>query len=538
MRQTIRQLLLLPIGFWMAPVLSGLMTVSFPMAFAAAEDTPTTTVSPTPKSRLLSGMPPLRELVAPPTPAPVIALNSSGFSFSAQQGNLLPSPQILTISNHGRGRLNWSATTRATWLTLSPASGIGNGTVTVTPVLGSLTPATYTGSITLSAPGAQPVSIPVTFTVTPPPVPPTIGVSSPSLSFTAQQGGSNPAPQALNISNTGGGTLTWTANDNAPWLTLSSTTGTGNSTVTVTPALGSLTTATYTGSITLSAPGAQPVSIPVTFTVTPPPTSISLTPSSLNYTGVSGNPNPANQAVIVTSNSTWTASVNAAWLKLSTTSGSGNGIILAGVNLGGLAGTTHTGTITVTAGNTTKTVSVTLTLSTGSLTLSSSNLAFTATQGSGNLPSKDITVQSNGSWTATENASWLLLSQTSGSNHGTITASVDVSKAQQGENQTTLTVASGGIIKTITITLTVGGPLATLAWKPNSETDLAGYKVYRSTTPGKYGPQNVIALVQKNVTTYQATGLQFKTTYYFVVTAFDLAGNESGYSNEVSKSIY
>ncbi|MDH4152911.1 MAG: fibronectin type III domain-containing protein [Nitrospira sp.] len=77
-----------------------------------------------------------------------------------------------------------------------------------------------------------------------------------------------------------------------------------------------------------------------------------------------------------------------------------------------------------------------------------------------------------------------------------------------------------------------------MTWKPNSETDLAGYKVYRSTIRGKYGPENAIALLQKNVTTYQVTGLQPKTTYYFVVTAFDMAGNESGYSNEVSKSIY
>ena len=537
MRQNIRQLLLFPIGFCVASSLFEPTIVSIPVAFAAAEATPPSTVSPTPKSRLLSGMPTLRQLVAPSDPAPVIALNSSGFSFSAQQGTSAPPPRLLTVSNHGGGILNWNATTSAAWLTLSPASGTGSGIVSISPMNGSLGPGTHTGSITLRAPGAQPVSIPVTFTVTPPPVPPAIGVSAPSLSFTAQQNSSNPPPQALNIRNTGGGTLTWTASDNVAWLTLSSTTGTGNGTVSVTPILGSLGPGTHTGSITLRAPGAQPVSIPVTFTVTPPLTSITLSPSSLTYTGVSGGSNPANQPVTVTSNGTWTASANAAWIKLSTTSGSGSGTIIAGVNLGGLVGTPHTGTITVTAGNMTKTVGVTLTLATGSLTLSSSDLAFTATQGS-NPSSKDITVQSNGSWTATKNASWLSLSQTSGSNNGTITASVDTSKAQPGENQTTLTVASGAIIKTVTIRLTVDGPFATLTWKPNSETDLAGYKVYRSTIRGKYGPENAIALLQKNVTTYQVTGLQPKTTYYFVVTAFDMAGNESGYSNEVSKSIY
>jgi Viral BACON domain len=440
MRQNIRELLLFPIGFCMVSILSGPMIVSNPTAFAATENS---SVSPTPKSRLMSGMPPLRRLVTPPSPAPAIALNAVSFSFNIQQGDSPPPPQLLTVSNRGGGTLNWNATTNVAWLTLSPASGTGNGTVTITPVLGSLAAATYTGNITLSAPGAPPVSIPVTFTVTPPPVPPAIGVSATSLSFTAQQNGSTPAAQLLSIRNTGGGTLNWTASDNAAWLTLSAAAGTGNGTVTITPILGSLAAATYTGNITLSAPGAPPVSIPVTFTVTPPTTSVALSPSSLTYTGM---PDGSRQTITVTANGNWTASVNATWLKLSTTSGSGN---------------------------------------------------------------------------------------------GTIIASVDTSQANQGPNQTTITVTSGGVIKTVSITLTISsGPFATLTWKANNETDLAGYKVYRSTVSGRYEPKDVIVLLQKNVTTYQATGLQPRTTYFFVVTAFDLAGNESGYSNQVSKSIY
>ena len=55
---------------------------------------------------------------------------------------------------------------------------------------------------------------------------PTIGVSPTSLSFTATVGGSNPANQTLSITNTGSGTLNWTASDNATWLTLAPTSGT------------------------------------------------------------------------------------------------------------------------------------------------------------------------------------------------------------------------------------------------------------------------------------------------------------------------
>ena len=57
---------------------------------------------------------------------------------------------------------------------------------------------------------------------------PAIGTSPTSLSFTAQQGGGNPTAQTLTISNTGGGTLSWSASDSTTWLSLSPASGTGN----------------------------------------------------------------------------------------------------------------------------------------------------------------------------------------------------------------------------------------------------------------------------------------------------------------------
>jgi fibronectin type 3 domain-containing protein len=77
---------------------------------------------------------------------------------------------------------------------------------------------------------------------------------------------------------------------------------------------------------------------------------------------------------------------------------------------------------------------------------------------------------------------------------------------------------------------------ATLTWSINTESDLAGYKVYRGTGSGAYGAP--IATLPKTITTYTATELQNGTTYYFVLTAYDEGGNESTFSNEVSKSIF
>ncbi len=54
-----------------------------------------------------------------------------------------------------------------------------------------------------------------------------------------------------------------------------------------------------------------------------------------------------------------------------------------------------------------------------------------------------------------------------------------------------------------------------LAWDPNTEPDLAGYKVYYGTASRAYGnPVNV-----GNVTSYSLTGLTRGQTYFIAVTS-------------------
>ena len=72
----------------------------------------------------------------------------------------------------------------------------------------------------------------------------------------------------------------------------------------------------------------------------------------------------------------------------------------------------------------------------------------------------------------------------------------------------------------------------TLGWNPNTEPDLAGYKVYEATSPGSYGA--AIATLPANATSFVATGLQPGVTYFFVITAYDTSGNESARSPELS----
>jgi hypothetical protein len=70
----------------------------------------------------------------------------------------------------------------------------------------------------------------------------------------------------------------------------------------------------------------------------------------------------------------------------------------------------------------------------------------------------------------------------------------------------------------------------TLAWDPNTEADLAGYRVYYGTSSRDYG----VTLDVGNWTSCTIGGLQQGKTYYFAVTAYDTVGNESDFSEEVS----
>src|SRR5207247_219892 len=166
----------------------------------------------------------------------------------------------------------------------------------------------------------SPKTSPVTFTVDPA-TPPTLSVTPTSLAFNGTQGGSSPAAKALSVSNTGGGSMDWTASDGAAWLTLSPTSGTNSGTVTATPSITGLAAGTYTTDITVTAAGANgsPKTIPVTLTVDPPaPPALAVSPASLAFTATVGGASPAAKTLSVTNGGSGTLDVtssdDAAWL--------------------------------------------------------------------------------------------------------------------------------------------------------------------------------------------------------------------------------
>jgi fibronectin type 3 domain-containing protein len=80
------------------------------------------------------------------------------------------------------------------------------------------------------------------------------------------------------------------------------------------------------------------------------------------------------------------------------------------------------------------------------------------------------------------------------------------------------------------LTATAGIGHVSLDWDTNIESDLAGYDIYRSLTPG--GPYTLIQNVTASA--YSDDSANNGVMYYYVVTAKDTSGHTSGNSNEGS----
>ena len=170
----------------------------------------------------------------------------------------------------------------------------------------------------------------------------TIDVSPSELSFTAQQGQSNPPEQTLTASNSGTDTLTYTATSTDSWIVLNTPTGTigpgSSGTISVGVNISGLSAATYNGQITIAAASGDSEVIKVNLKVTAPPIlpTLTVTPRTLNYTYRVGDPPPSSQKVTIELSggaATWTATSDSQWISIVPSTISTNSYTQAAVNV-------------------------------------------------------------------------------------------------------------------------------------------------------------------------------------------------------------
>lgn len=82
--------------------------------------------------------------------------------------------------------------------------------------------------------------------------------------------------------------------------------------------------------------------------------------------------------------------------------------------------------------------------------------------------------------------------------------------------------------------IVVGTNPTTLSWEPplGQPADMTGYRVYYGT-----GTRNYLGVVNAGSSTSAVIDSLPSGVWYFAVTSYDSAGNESTYSNEVAKQI-
>jgi uncharacterized protein (TIGR03437 family) len=197
------------------------------------------------------------------TGATSLSANPNIVKFAYAQGGSAPGSQSIQISSAGAGSVAFTATSNVSWLTVSPASGVIPGTLTVSVSVAQLGVGLYAGTILVTPASGSPLSIPVNLVIT---APATLLPSPSTLAVTYSQG-SKPPSQSVQIPSPASGSVSFTASSSASWLTVAPLSGSTPATLTVAISEG-LAVGNYAAIVYVTVGGSVVASIVVTATVT------------------------------------------------------------------------------------------------------------------------------------------------------------------------------------------------------------------------------------------------------------------------------
>jgi hypothetical protein len=245
-------------------------------------------------------------------------VNQSGCTYTVSP----TSQNIAAAANTGSATIStqsvcaWTAVSNASWITItSGSSGTGNGTTNYA-IAANAASTQRTGTLTIAG---------TTVTVTQGGVPCTYGVSPMSQNLPSTAGGGSETVTAP-------AGCAWTASDNATWISLLPSKGSGNGNVTFSVTANTAFTE-RTGIMTIAGQNVTVTQAPTcNFTVTPTTLSVAF----------AGGP----QTASITANCAWTSVSNVPWITVTAgASGSSNGSTSFAVAAN--TAETRTGTLTV-----------------------------------------------------------------------------------------------------------------------------------------------------------------------------------------------
>ncbi len=418
--------------------------------------------------------------------SPSLIVNPSGTLFFGYQVNVsTPSAQTVSVTSSG-APLSFTLTTAqdngpAGWLVVSPFSGATPATLTVSINTVGLAPGGYSGSITISSPGAaNPTTVlRIALLVT---TMPQLTASSPNVVFAAQVGGIAPASQNVQVGSTGaalGFTVGVATSSGGNWLSVGPTTGTTPQNLTLSVDPTNLTAGTYTATVSLSSPqaGNSPLTFQVTLTVSNS-VLINATPGTVLFNYQVGQAQPSTQTLQITSTgaplnftvTTTPGPCGANWLTVAPPSGTTPATANISVDTTGLpvgACTASVGFSSPGAANNPFNVSVILNISAQPLlNISPLALNFTAAANAGNPAFQTIALQStdpNTQVTFTSTASttkggnWLFVAPNAGSTPNNLQVFANVSGLAVGTYTGAITITSPSLpaVVAIPVTLTI-----------------------------------------------------------------------------------
>jgi hypothetical protein len=283
---------------------------------------------------------------------------------------------------------------------------------------------------------------------------PLLSVTPLEVRDSARAGSNDVRTAEVAISNSGGGTFTWSASERSSWMSLEPREGEAPGTLTITLDPDDLAPGVYEGDVTVIARDAvdsQFTTIAVTFLAQRP--GLSVTPSSIEHS-TNANSNAAFTDALQISNSgsgqlNWTATKQRPWVTLSATSGTGDATIQVTVNSTGLAGGVYHDDIVVTAPGASGSpdhVLVTLTVFAPGLAVTPGLIHQTAPTGSTTPVSDTLHVSNSGTgsitWIATKTQPWVSLSKTSGGAPDDVAVTMDPTGLAPGIQHDTILFTS------------------------------------------------------------------------------------------------